>query len=199
MKRISDRARRRYAEAKPIRDALRDEALRDGCEVCQRQFRSIDIHEICRGVHRQKALDKRFALLAVCRSCHDELGSASVWPEARQLAVLAERRPLDFDLPAYLELTSPKAPRRIEPEEVIAYMSSDMLSVTEVADHCQVNRKTVQRWIDSRELPACDLRPTGAQRALWKIAPSDLMAFIQTRRTKKTEGPAIQQEEDLLT
>lgn len=184
MKRISDKARRRYAEAKPIREALRSEVQR--CEVSG-AVGPFDVHEICRGVNRSKALDKRFALLVVCRAAHEELGSASKWPEARQLAVLAERRLFDFDLKAYLELTSPKAPKRITLEEVQKYMSNELLKVEDVAIRMRVNRRTVQSWIDGKLLPAIDVRPDGAQRALWRIKPEDLLRFAQERKSIPNE------------
>jgi hypothetical protein len=59
------------------------------------------VHELSRGPHRVKALDKAFAVLVVCRECHDELGSKALWPEARQLAALKRSRPTDMDLAAY--------------------------------------------------------------------------------------------------
>ena len=116
MKRMSDKTRARFMEAKPVRDNLRESVGK--CEVCERAYyygsvTPLDVHEIARGVHRQKSLGKLFALLVVCRWCHDSLGDAGQWPEARQLALLAERRLHDWDLVAYLELTSPRAPQRI--------------------------------------------------------------------------------------
>lgn len=112
----SAKRRQREREAQPVRDALRWEA--GACELCGNQRRPLDVHEICRGVNRQKALDKRFALLVVCRPCHEQLGSAAAWPQSRQLAVLAARRPHDYDLEAFLRLTSPRAMQRITQEEV---------------------------------------------------------------------------------
>lgn len=121
MRQVSNKQARRNREAKPVRDALRAEVA--ACELCGTTKGRFDLHEICRGVHRQKALDKRFALLVVCRfPCHEKLGSAAEWPEARQLALLKARRPEDFDLSAFLELTSPRAPRRIELSEVLEWM-----------------------------------------------------------------------------
>lgn len=184
MKRMSDKAKKRYNEARPVREALRSEVER--CEVSG-AVGPFDVHEICRGVHRQKALDKRFALLVVSRLAHDELGSASKWPEARQLAILAERRLFDFDLKAYLELTSPRAPNRITLEEVLQFMSDKLLMVEEVAVRMRVNRRTVQSWIESKQLPAIDVRPNGAQRAMWRIKPSDLLQFAQERRSTGDE------------
>lgn len=184
MKRMSDKARERYLAAKPIRDALRSEVGR--CEISGATGVPLDVHEICRGVHRSKALDKRFALLVVCRQTHEELGSASKWPEAKQLAWLAERRLYDFDLRAYLELTSPRAPNRITLEEVVNYMSNELFKVEEIAARLRVNRRTVQSWIDSKELTAIDVRPEGAQRAMWRIKPEDLLRFVQDRKSKES-------------
>jgi excisionase family DNA binding protein len=184
MKRMSDKAKKRYNEARPVREALRSEVER--CEISG-AVGPFDVHEICRGVNRQKALDKRFALLVVSRLAHDELGSASKWPEARQLAVLAERRLFDFDLKAYLQLTSPRAPNRITLEEVLQFMSDKLLMVEEVAVRMRVNRRTVQSWVESKQLPAIDVRPDGAQRAMWRIKPDDLLRFSQDRRSTGDE------------
>lgn len=186
MKKMSDKARKRYHEAKLVREALRSEVGR--CEISGTMGVPLDIHEICRGVHRQKALDKRYALLVVCRRSHEELGSAATWPEARQLAVLAERRLFDFDLKAYLNLTNPRAPNRITLQEVQEYMSDELLKVEDVAVRMRVNRRTVQSWIDAKQLPAIDVRPDGAQRAMWRIKPSDLLKFAQDRKTVPEEA-----------
>lgn len=185
MRRVSSKRQRRNSEVKPVRDNLRKEVGK--CELCGRFSSVLDVHEISRGVHRQKSLDKLFALLVVCRSCHDDLGSAKQWPEARQLAILAEKRLKDWDLAAYLELTSPRAPKRIELEEVVAYMSENLLKIEQIAERMQVNRRTVQDWIDSGQLPAADLRTEGAQRALWRVQPIDLMQFAQARKKSQRE------------
>jgi len=80
-------------------------------------------HEICNGPLRQRALDKEFAVLIVCRypnfckqtDCHREV---QAWSEAKQLALLYLRRSDSYDLKAYLTLTNPRAPQRITQEEV---------------------------------------------------------------------------------
>lgn len=184
MRKMSDKARKRYNEARPVREALRSEV--DRCEISG-AVGPFDVHEICRGVNRSKALDKRFALLVVSRLAHEELGSASKWPEARQLAILAERRLFDFDLKAYLDLTSPRAPYRITLREVLQYMSGELLKVEDVATRMRVNRRTVQTWIDAKQLPAIDVRPNGAERAMWRIKPDDLLQFAQDRRSCAAE------------
>jgi hypothetical protein len=189
MKRMSDKARKKASDAKPIGDALRSSVGR--CEICGRSQHPLDVHEISRGRGcRQKALDKPYALLVVCRWCREDLGSAKEWPEARQLAVLAERRLTDWNLAAYLDLTSPRDPRRITLEEVVEHMSDEMLKVDEVADRMRVNRRTVQSWIDSGQLLAVDVRPHGAQRAMWRVHPKELLVFAQRR--KSAEGSKSQ-------
>jgi hypothetical protein len=181
MRRVSKKRQQLMRKAKPIRDALRDEV--GCCEACVFTTRGpFDVHEICRGVHRAKALDKRFALLVVCRRCHEELGSAAEWPEARQLALLAKRRPQDFDLAAYLELTSPRAPRRIEMKEVIEYMDEEYLSKSDVAERLQVDRRTVDNWIKSGLLPAIDASSADSSRPLYRIAMADFLEFCRKRK-----------------
>ena len=177
----SPKRTKRDREAKPFRDQLK--ASVGKCEICGCHGRGLDVHEICRGSHREKAIDKPFAVLVVCRACHDKLGSAFFWPEARQLAIMAEKRLLSWDLKAYLEITSPRAKKRIEIKEVVAYMEKKLLKVDEVAERMLVNRRTAQSWIDSGHLPAIDVRPSGAQRAMWRVQVDDLLEFAQSRKS----------------
>ena len=77
------------------------------------------VHEIANGPNRQAALDKPFALLVLCFHCNGHVVTdKGQWPEARQLAVLLEKSPEDYDLVAYNHLVNPNAPRRIEQWEV---------------------------------------------------------------------------------
>jgi ribosomal protein S14 len=175
--------KKREAEAKPVRDALR---TLGHCEICGDSRSHLDVHEICRGSYRQAALDKPFALLLVCRKCHEELGSAKEWPEARQLSVLAKSRPSQFNLLAYLALTSPKAPRRIEIEEIMEFMEEDYLTKQDVAKRLQVDRRSVQNWIDSGQLRAIDCRTVGASRPLYRVAWSNYLDFCKSRSPSKT-------------
>lgn len=120
MRSLSPKTRARQAEAKPVRDALKERAGR--CEFClkPRLPHLLACHEISRGTHRRKSLDKPYAILVVCLEpwgqppCHATLQN---WSEARQLALLylVSTR---YDLEAYLKLTSPKAMQRIEQWEV---------------------------------------------------------------------------------
>ena len=186
MKRVSDKARKRNQEAKPIREALRSEVQR--CEICNCSRGVLDVHEIGRGPCRSICLGERCALLLVCRLCHEELGSARKWPQSRQLAIIAEKRLFDFDLKEFLRLTSPRAPNRITLDEVLEHMKDEVLKVDEVAARLRVNRRTAQSWIDAEELPAVDCRPTGAARAMWRVEPGDLLKFAQDRKTKEVQS-----------
>lgn len=122
MKRISDKRRRRETEAKPVRDELIAQVGR--CEVCgirpgQTWLSNLCVHEIANGKNRQKALDKRHAVLVTCIQCNCiEVEDKARYPEARQLAILRKSRPDDFDLVAYNALVNPRAPNRITLEEV---------------------------------------------------------------------------------
>lgn len=179
MRQISDRRRKLEAAAKPVRDELR--AL-GHCEICGCSRSHLDVHEICRGSHRQSALDKPFALLLVCRKCHEELGSAAAWPEAKQLAYLAKSRGHQFNLQAYLELTSPRAARRITIEEVLSFMTEDYLTKQDIAERLQVDRRAVQNWIASGQLPAIDCRTVGTTRPFYRVSWVDYLKFCENRR-----------------
>ena len=181
MRQVSKKRQALMREVKPIRDALR--AL-GHCEICGVSKTHLDVHEICRGVHRQAALDKPFALLLLCRKCHDNVGSAAEWPEARQLAVLAKSRPSQFSLEDYLSLTSPRAPRRIEIHEVLEWLEGNYLSKQDIAERLQVDRRSVNNWIASGQLPALDARTAGASKPLYRVAWSDFLTFCTTRKVR---------------
>jgi hypothetical protein len=61
-----------------------------------------------------------------------------------------------------------------------------LLKVDDVATSMRVNRRTVQSWIDSGELIATDVRPHGAQRAMWRIEPIELMKFVYRRKSERS-------------
>lgn len=125
MKRISDKRRKRIAQAKPIRDALLKRVAR--CEKCGHDPRKarrgaiawrLDVHEIARGPARDAALDQPSCLLVLCRPCHDEIHEhPHAWLEERQLALLATSRPEDVDLKTYNEVKG-LGPTRITLMEV---------------------------------------------------------------------------------
>lgn len=191
MRAKSETRRKRESEAKPFRDRLIEdvgECENCGCSPSNRQGRmsalaSLAVHEIASGVYRQKALDKPYAVLVLCWQCNSgPFQNRAEWPEARQLALLARRRPKDFDLTAYLELTSPLAMRRIEIEEVLAWMEEDYLTKQDIAKRLQVDRRAVQNWITQGDLPAVDCRTAGASKPLYRVAWSDYLAFCKARR-----------------
>lgn len=181
----------REAEAKPFRDKLVadvGECENCGCSPTNRNGRMpeltrLAVHEIASGVHRQAALDKPFAVLVLCWQCNGgPFQNRGEWPESRQLALLARRRPQDFNLQAYLELTSPNAPRRIEIQEVLNWMEEDYLTKQDIADRLQVDRRSVQNWVTSGQLPAIDCRTAGASKPLYRVAWSEYLNFVKTRR-----------------
>lgn len=191
MKATSIIREKREAEAKPFRDylvAAVGECEHCGCSPTNRQGRMpaltrLAVHEIASGVHRQKALDKPYAVLVLCWQCNSgPFQNRGEWSEARQLALLAKRRPGDFDLTAYLELTSPQAMRRIEIAEILEFMDEDYLTKQDIALRLQVDRRSVQNWIDSKQLPAIDARTVGASKPLYRVAWSDYLEFCKTRR-----------------
>ena len=180
MRKVSEKRRSRNLEAKPVRDKLRELGY---CEICGTTRGRFDVHEICRGVYRASALDKPFALLLVCRSCHSEkLSQAAEWPESRQLACLAKSRPSQFSLTDYLALTSPRAMQRVTIEEVLEEMDEDYLSKSDIAERLQVDRRSVNNWVTSGQLPAIDCRTAGATKPLYRVAWSDYLEFCKTRR-----------------
>jgi len=76
-------------------------------------------HHIARGVHRAKAVGKRFTTLALCYHCHINRihNGREHWSQARQLAILKRSRPADHDLPAFNELVG-YGPDRITEADV---------------------------------------------------------------------------------
>lgn len=186
----------RAAEAKPFRDKLVadvGECENCGCSPDHRQGRMpelarLAVHEIASGVHRQQALDKPYAVLVLCWQCNSgPFQNRAEWPESRQLALLARRRPKDFDLTAYLQLTSPRALRRIEIEEVLQWMEEEYLTKHDIAKRLQVDRRAVQNWITQGDLPAIDCRTVGASKPLYRVAWSDYLKFCQARQVLRRD------------
>lgn len=191
MKNKSPTRKKREAEAKPFRQKLVadvGQCENCGCSPTDRQGKmpelaKLAVHEIASGPDRQKALDKPYAVLVLCWECNSgPFQNRGEWPESRQLALLAKRRPQDFNLQAYLELTSPRAMRRIEIDEVLAWFDEQYLSKQDIATRLQVDRRSVQNWIESGQLPAIDARTVGASKPLYRVAWSDFLEFCKTRK-----------------
>lgn len=191
MRQRSATRRKRESEAKSFRDQLVAtvaECENCGCSPASRQGRmpelaSLAVHEIASGPDRQKALDKPYAVLVLCWQCNSgPFQNRGEWPESRQLALLAKKRPKDFDLTAYLELTSPRAMRRIEIEEIVSWMDEDYLTKLDVAKRMQVDKRSVQNWVDSGQLAAVDCRTVGASKPLYRVAWSEYLRFCKARK-----------------
>lgn len=181
MRPVSKKRQELMKRVKPIRDALREEV--GCCEICGKTNGTLDVHEIGRGQFRVLCLGERCALLIVCRGCHSEkLSQPAEWTEARQLAVLAMSRPRDFSLARFLEITSPRAMRRIEIPEVLRWMQGKYLTKQDIAENLKVDRRSVQNWIASGQLPAMDCRIVGASKPLYRVAWSDYLEFCKTRK-----------------
>jgi hypothetical protein len=196
LKAKSDTLKKREAEAKPFRDALIaqvGECENCGCSPDNRhgkmsEMAKLAVHEIADGTHRQKALDKPYAVLVLCWSCNSgPFKDRSEWSEARQLALLARRRPSQFNLQAYLELTSPRAMQRITIQEVLDEMDEDYLTKQDIAERMQVDRRAVNNWITSGQLPAIDARTVGATKPLYRVAWSDFLDFCESRSVQKNK------------
>ncbi len=131
MRRISKKTADRETEARPFREQLKLEI--GHCEICHHNPKEVQpgqvawalhVHEIARGAHRLKALDKRFAVLVLCYPCHiDGVHGIGYWPEARQLAALMKSRDHDYNLIAYNRLINPDAPRRVTQTEVDVWLA----------------------------------------------------------------------------
>lgn len=124
MRSISPKRRAREAEARPVRDDLKEEVGR--CEWCGRHNAGLCVHEILRGYgYRLKAIDKRFAVLVLCFVCHELMGGRD-WAE--QLSILRRSRPKDFNLLAFHTLAG-----RVKPGNDEVHLWSQRLSFVEVA------------------------------------------------------------------
>lgn len=183
--------RKRDAEARPFRKKLVadvGECENCGCSPANRkgkmpELAELAVHEIADGPNRHKAQDKAYAVLVLCSQCNcGQFKSRSEWPEARQLALLARCRPRDFDLTAYLELTSPRAMRRITIDDVLSWMDEEYLTKRDIAERLQVDRRSVQNWIDSGILPAIDARTVGSTKPLYRVSWSDYLLFCKSRK-----------------
>ena len=77
-------------EAKPLRDEWRERA----CAYLGCIAKADDVNEITRGPSRERALDKPYAVLAVCRKHHDEIQN---WPLAKLLALKRLADPTEYN------------------------------------------------------------------------------------------------------
>lgn len=107
MRAVSLKRQKLNREVGPWRQNLRERVGR--CEMCLRPKspENLDVHELVPGSSRSKALDKVFAVLCVCRPCHNDIERLTI---PNQLAYLYISRPTDFELPLYYELIGRRWP-----------------------------------------------------------------------------------------
>lgn len=80
-------------------------------------------HEILNGPLRLKVLGETCCLIVACWRCNgDPLEDKQLYPLARQLAVIKENAPENYDLERVLRLRNPNAPLLIEPGDVEQYL-----------------------------------------------------------------------------
>lgn len=83
------------------------------------QCSKLSCHEIARGKYRQSFLNESCGLLVLCSYCNCHVfDDASQWPEARQLAMLATRRPDLHNLKRFNQIVNPNAPNRVTKAEI---------------------------------------------------------------------------------
>jgi hypothetical protein len=128
MRRVSLKRAELNRRAKPVRDRMISQAGQ--CMLCgcspkkpntklPLEMSQLCVHEIANGPVRSKAIDKPYATLVSCWACNGgPLNDKGLYPETRQLAILLQEAPEEYDLEAYIQLTSPQAPNRITQEEV---------------------------------------------------------------------------------
>lgn len=60
-----------------------------------------------------------------------------------------------------------------------------MLTTKQVADRLNISTDQVLKLIQSGDLPAFNLAPSGAARAFWRVKESDLAAFLESRQARR--------------
>lgn len=119
MRRQSKKFRSRALEVKALRQALiAEHPFCMGCGVNHH----LACHEIAGGATRQAFLDQPCGILILCNYCNcGEFTDNTLWPKARQLALLKVLKPHWYDLKKFLSIYRPNAPLAITEEEVEEY------------------------------------------------------------------------------
>lgn len=110
MRAVSNRRRKRIAETSDFRQEFRERVQL--CEFCGAP--GTEIHEIANGASRSEALDKLYAILLLCESCHEQLHKMD---KAAALAVLQISRPFEYSLPKFWTLTFRRWPTQQEVDQ----------------------------------------------------------------------------------
>lgn len=129
----SKRTRAEHDAIRKWREAFRREIGR--CELCGHHPRNpwrdkpmqcsvLTVNEIARGNGRRgKSLTYRGGVLCTCWWCNSvTFDDASVWPIARQLALLKVRRPDDYDVEGFAKLIRPTAPQWVTDADVSVWL-----------------------------------------------------------------------------
>ena len=125
MRRVSQKRARLNRQIQPARDAFRAEF--GLCWLCG--VEAHDIHEMCRGAHRNQAIQERCTWISTCRRCHDEhLASLAGWPLRHQFALKALRDPYYYDRQRCNEIRS-RSPDAITEQEVMIGISEVLRKV----------------------------------------------------------------------
>lgn len=99
----------------------------EDCWACRKAWRgntiwrSLQTHEIARGVNRWRGLTDRAAMLRLCERCHQQMDDGAVWPVARQLALKKVCDPKWYDR-VTVNVMRGRTPDAITEEEVDAYV-----------------------------------------------------------------------------
>ena len=80
-----------------------------------------DVHEICRGPHRARAVTERCTWLLLCRRCHDDMDGYAEWPIEKQLGCKLVHDPNWFDLDRVNEIRG-RAPGAITLADIVPYL-----------------------------------------------------------------------------
>lgn len=81
------------------------------CEFCGTNRIRLAIHEIARGIHRQKALTESSCILVLCDPCHSAIERmAGDDQRALGLALVLRSRPADYSLAEFHRLTDRNYP-----------------------------------------------------------------------------------------
>jgi hypothetical protein len=99
------------------REGYRDQQ----CQLCSLIW-ATEVHEICSGPARQKALNHRETWLALCRGCHQRMHTPSDFSIERQLALKLLVDPEYFNLELVCQLRG-RAPTAITLADVSPYLS----------------------------------------------------------------------------
>lgn len=122
IRQVSSKRRKIMNEVRPLRESLiRESGKCMACSVSM-SHASLSCHEILNGSLREKTLGEPCSLLVLCWDCNsNKMTDKSLWPVARQLALLQEISPEHYDLKRFNWLRNPNAPNYITQEEVDEY------------------------------------------------------------------------------